>query len=267
MRKLFLFTLFSLTFSISTIFAQTEKDMENLISDIVEQNKKGHSKDHVEKMMEYFRPDALVNVSRISVDNKRYHHVLRKGDYKAIFVNQYNQNVHRESNIKFYTSKVQGSVGVCTFSLQYKLMNDGNGKVLSKGTEYITATFIAKGGKWYVLELNVTDIEEEQFQGKCSCEVYSNPNTGSVIAKVGAPRGDRFQSENNNLYSKNIKGETYYMVKGIIFQWVDKKEIWAVDSSYKKVEKLGAAKNKEEAMKVLMMYLYKDECSEMQMIF
>ncbi|MBD0405244.1 hypothetical protein [Flammeovirga sp. EKP202] len=266
MRKLFLFTLLSVIFSCSSLFAQSEKELEKMITTIIEKNKKGHSKDNVDQMMEYFRPDAIVSITSISVDNKRYHHVLRKGDYKAIFVNQYNQNVHRESVIDIYSTKIQGSVGICSFSLKYTLINDGNGKVLSKGTEFITATFTFKEGKWYVLELNVTDIEEEQFQGRCTCELYTNPNTGSIITKVGAPKGDRFQSENNNVYSRVIKGETFFMVKGVIFQWYDKKEIWTVDSSYKKVEKLDKAKNKEEAVKAVMMYMYKDECSDMKMI-
>ncbi|KXX70068.1 hypothetical protein [Flammeovirga sp. SJP92] len=267
MRKLFLFTFLTVLVSVSSLYAQSGKDLEKLITTIIEKNKKGHSKENVDQMMEYFRADAIINISRISVDNKRYHNVLRKGDYRAIFVNQYNQNVHRESEVEFHSTKLQGGVGVCVFSLKYTLLADGNGKVLSKGTEYITATFLAKEGKWYILELNITDIEEEQFQGKCTCEVYSNPNTGSVIAKVGAPKGDRFQSENHNIYSRNIKGETFYMVKGVIFQWYNKKEVWTVDSSYKKVEKIGKASNKNEATKILMMYTYKDECSDMQMIF
>lgn len=267
MRKFFLFTLLSLFVTISSTFAQSEKDMESMIKAIIEKNKKGHSKENVDQMMDYFRPDAIVNISRISVDNKRYHNVLRKGDYKAIFVSQYNHNVHRESVVDFYSTKVQGTIGVCTFSLKYTLINDSNGKVLSKGTEYITATFTAKDGKWYVLELNITDIEEEQFQGICTCEMYSNPNTGSVIAKVGAPKGDRFESENNNLYSKKREGETYFMVKGVVFLWLDNKEIWTVDSSYKKVEKLGKTKTKEDATKLVMMYTYRDECSEMKMIY
>lgn len=262
--------LFSFSFCLTTtyaLFAQTENDMKTMITKVVEQNKEGHSKENVDKMMEYFRPDALVNISRIAVTGKRYHNVLRKGEYKSLYVTQYNQNVHRESQVEIFSTKIQGNIGVCVFSLKYTLVNDGNGKVQSKGIEYITATFVARNGKWHVLELNITDIEEEQFQGKCSCEVYTNPKTGSVIAKVGAPKGDRYENEMNNLYSKTVNGETFYMVQGVIFQWFDKKEMWTVDTSYKKVEKLGPAKTKELAMKEIMMYLYKNECSEMDMVF
>lgn len=248
-------------------WAQSEKSLSEIIEKSVERNKKGHSKEQVDQMMEYFRPDAIVNVTRISVDGHRYHNVMRKGDYKALFVTQFNQNVHRESKVAIHNTKIQGNVGVVVFTLNYTLINDNNKKVLSRGTEYITATFISKNSKWYVLELNITDIEEEQFQGKCSCEVYSNPNTGSVIAKVGAPKGDRFENEMNNVYSKNVKGESFFMVQGVIFQWFDKKEVWTVDSSYKKVEKLGDAKKKNDALKFVMLYLYKNECSEMSMLF
>ncbi|WP_044211873.1 hypothetical protein [Flammeovirga sp. OC4] len=270
MRKTFLsaiITFFVTALTISSTFAQTENEMKEIITKMVEKNKKGYNKENVEQLMQFLHPSLTIKVTRTSVDGKRRHFSMGKEDYKNALHNQIEQNVHRESDLDIFSTKVQGNLGICTFALKYNLINDQSRRVLSKGSEFITATFVAQKGKWSIIDFNVTVLEEEQFQGKCTCEVYSNPNTGSIITKVTAPKGNRFESENNSLYSKNKDGKTYFTVKGITFIWYNKKEVWTVDSSYKRIEMLAKAQNKQEAMKALMMYIYKTECSEMKMIF
>ncbi|MBD0404326.1 hypothetical protein [Flammeovirga sp. EKP202] len=270
MRKIFLPTIIAfltVVLTLSSTFAQTENEMKEIITKMVEKNKKGYNKENVEQLMQYLHPDLTIKVTRTSVDGKRRHFSMGKEGYKTALNNQLEQNVHRESDLEIFSTKMQGNLGVCTFALKYNLISDDNRRVLSKGSEFITATFVAQKGKWSILEFNVTVLEEEQFQGKCTCEVYSNPNTGSVITRVTAPKGNRFESENNSLHSKSKDGESYFTIKGVTFIWYNKKEVWTVDSAYKRVEMLAKAQSKEEAMKALVMYIYKDECSEMKMIF
>ncbi|NLR90031.1 hypothetical protein [Flammeovirga agarivorans] len=251
----------------SVSFAQEDKQIAELIERVIEANK--HANNSVEKInniTDIFRPDAIINITRIGVDGSRNHNVLRKADYKAVFVSQYHQNLHRESNLNMHEVRVQGNVAVASFSLDYTIMADTKNKVVSKGYESMVATLVRRNDKWGVLELNITDIEEEQYQGNCSCELYKNPNTGQVIAKVGAPKGDRFENDLNNVYKRKKGGVTYFMVKGIVFEWKDLNKIWTVDSTMKRIEQLGPAKTDDDAIMLILRYVYKDECSEMKLL-
>ncbi|MBB6459433.1 hypothetical protein [Flammeovirga kamogawensis] len=267
LKNISLLLLFVFTTSLS--FAQNDNDkkqLENLIKNTVKINSASLTEEGIEEMMSHYRPDVIISITRIEVDGTRKRNMMRKGDYRAIFINQYNQNVQRESTVNIKSTRIQGKTAVVDFDLDYELVNSTSNKVLSKGFESINAIFIKKKGKWYVLELNVIDIEVQKFQGVCYCEIYKNANTGSVIAKVGAPKGDRFENKLNNVYQRVIGGKTYFSVQGVIFEWADKKDIWTVDSDLKRVEKLKSSKDQDDAILIILKYLYKNECTEMSVI-
>lgn len=249
------------------LFAQNEeKEIEKTIRNVIENTQvKQGSMDKVNLIFDTFRTDAIINVTQIYVDGSRKHKVLRTSEYKATYVSQFQESLERTSKLKIHEIRVQGNVGVAIFSLNYNLLSKTNDKVVSRGYESMVATFVKNNNSWKVLELNITDIEEEQFQGKCSCELYKNPNTGQVIAKVAAPKGDRFENDLNNIYKRKKGGITYFMVQGVVFEWADMTTIWTVDSAMKRIDSLGKAKSDDDAVMLILKHIYKNECSEIML--
>ncbi|ANQ51351.1 hypothetical protein MY04_4007 [Flammeovirga sp. MY04] len=251
----------------SMLFAQNgEKEIEEVIRNVVERTTFNNDNlDKINTIFDTFRPDAIINVTQMNVDGSRKHRVLRKSEYKGIYVSQYQHSLERNSELKIHEIRVQGNIGVASFSLSYELKSKANDKIVSKGYESMVATFVKQKEGWMVMELNISDIESEKYQGKCSCELYKNPNTGQVIAKVSAPKGDRFENDLNNIYKRKKGGITYFMVQGIVFEWADMEKIWTLDASMNRVDMLGKAKNDDDAVMLILGFVYQNECTELKL--
>lgn len=252
--------------SIFSVSAQNRKDVEKLILESIEVRRNGNQIEEMGIVLDQFSNDALINITTITLDEKKSKSVLNKNDFKALYETMYKENISRKYDVKFHSIKVQKNVAIAVFSLNYTLINNNTSKVLSKGTEYMTSTMIAKEGTWKILELNITDIEIEKYQGKCSCEILKNDKTGGVVAKVIAPKGDRFQKDINAVYRKKVKDKDFLMVQGVKFEWTHDLEVYLLDKDFKRIKKMGISKTYDDVVKTMINYLYQNECSDLDTI-
>ncbi|KXX70069.1 hypothetical protein AVL50_14440 [Flammeovirga sp. SJP92] len=240
--------------------AQTNKDIERIIKDAVENRKSKNPMAELQTVMDNFSESALINVTHVSLDERKYKETMTKSEYQSLYENMYKENIRRDYQLEIHDIQVQRNTAVAIFTLDYTLMNASNGKVMSKGTEFIVSTLIVKGSTWKFLELNVTDVESEKYQGTCSCEVLSNEKTGNVVARVVAPKGDHFQKDIHSVHRKKINDRDLFMVQGVKFEWTENLEVYVLDQELKTIHLLDTAKNYEEVVQKIIAYLYKDEC-------
>ncbi|NME71365.1 hypothetical protein [Flammeovirga aprica] len=247
-------------FAIQSSFAQSKKDVEKLIENAVENRRSKNPVAELHQAMDNFSESAIINMTYVSMDEKKHKKVLKKTEYQTIYENMYKENIRRDYELEVHDIQVRKNTAVAVFSLDYTLINNANGKVMSKGTEFIVSTLIAKESAWKFLELNITDVESEKYQGTCSCEVLSNDKTGNVVARVVSPKGDHFQRDVHSVYRKKVKGRDLFMVQGVKFEWTENLEVYVLDQDLKPLHLLDNAKNHEQVVQKIIAYLYKDEC-------
>ncbi|MBD0405243.1 hypothetical protein [Flammeovirga sp. EKP202] len=255
-----LITVILFFFVAQSSFAQSKKEIEKIIEDAVENRRSKDPMVDLQNVMDNFSPSALINITSVSLDEKKHKKVMSKTEYQSLYENMYKENVRRDYKLEIHDIQVQKNTAVAVFTLNYTLVNNSNGKVMSKGTEFIVSTLITKASTWKILELNITDVESEKYQGRCSCEVLSNENTGNVVAKVVSPKGDHFEKNIHSVHRKKIKGRDLFMVQGVKFEWTDNLEVFVLDQELNTIHLLDTAKNHEEVVQKIIAYLYKDEC-------
>lgn len=253
-------------FSMNIVNAQDKKNIEDIIKSSIESRKNGNSINDLKNTLSYFSDNAVINITTLTLEEKKYKEVLTKEEYKGLYEVMYKENILREYDLKIHEIKIQNKVAIAFFMLNYSLVNSNTGKVLSKGTEFLTATFVTKNNSWKLIELNVTDIENEKYQGECSCEVLSNDKTGGVVARVVFPKGDRIQKDLNNVYRKKVNNRDLFMVQGNKFEWTPDLEVLVLDQKLNVIEKINTAKTYENVVEVIIAYLYKNECSNLNVL-
>lgn len=167
---------------------------------------------------------------------------------------------------KVLKTQVAGGFGYVVYRVNYELNQQES--IWNRGNETVTITYQKKPDGWKIIHFTTVIFEDEKLRGRCYCKVYApkeEEESKEYVAAVIVPSGQSYIEENYTFTFRDGEGERVIDAGGRQFRWkYSNEEVWLLSRSGIRQDKLGTAKVRREAIRLILKeHFHVDNCSSM----
>ncbi|MEH0158333.1 hypothetical protein V6R21_30030 [Limibacter armeniacum] len=249
MKTLWIFILGTLISA--PLFAQQEapdQDIKSFLEEI-------ESSD-VSKRLDYIDPNCKINYvlvrlnGNIGTQTYTYDDLVKRAEYNRI------NNLSFKTSIKSVNTHTAADASICEYTREFEIFK-GEEKI-AENTQVITAVLKKVNDDWKIVQMNISELEQNKEKGTCLCEVYGGPQD-EYIVKAIIPAGDHYETQMDNYtLSGNDGDKVIKTAKGKYL--LRNNEVFMMENE-KAVKSLGNATKDEEAFLLILKQQYSQQCS------